>query len=268
MTVDLLLVGEQGDALLDAIEDVADIRGLRWRRVTPAELASMAILKLERGRLTCAPAVPMLVRTVQEYPASTDLDEMYLRAERLATVWTLAAASAAPVVNRPTADGLQGRAVPNAVISGLRADPAAVTVGQARQEIFGSDPVPVGTEVQDFGSGLVHWSVLGRSRSEDVGPYRSRRGEPDDTTVTVVVVRDRWWTRRPAACARHQAGPRSVELVRRLGLTFAAVVWTERAGLDQRATLARIELVPSVATLEPFTIEVADELVEVVLSTS
>jgi len=265
MTVDLLLVGEPGDPLLDAVQDAADIRGLQWRRLTPSELASLATLRLERGQLGCSPQIPMLMRTVQEYPASTHLDDMYLRAERLATVWTLGAGSAAPVVNRPTADGIQGRAVPNAVISGLRADPDALRAGLVRPETYSSDPVPDGTEVQDFGSGLIHWSVPGRSRAEDVGPYRSRRGEPGDTTVTVVVVGDSWWTRRPAACARHQAGPRSVELVRRLGITFAAVVWTEHAGPDQLATLARVEVVPSVATLEPFTIEVADELVELLV---
>ena len=266
MTVDLLLVGEHGDALLDAVEDAADIRGLRCGRVTPVQLASMATLRLQRGSLDCSPDVPMLVRAVQEYPASTQLDDMYLRAERLATVWALGAASSTPVVNRPTADGIQARAVPNAAVSGLRADPGAVAAGRVRPEIFGSDPVPDGAEVQDFGSGQFYWSTPGRSRAEEVGPYRSRRGEPGDTTITVVVVRDRWWTRRPAACARHQAGPRSVELVRRLGLAFAAVVWTEHVGPDRLATLARVEGVPSVTTLEPFTIEVADELVEVVVS--
>ncbi len=217
------------------------------------------------------PVVPLFLRLPAPPLLRLSFDAEFQLNECLAQLWAVAALTPAPVINRPAPGGLGGLVSPSAALTELRAGQPGGSL-----EIFSARPVrpsapPADDDgdtwwVQDLDTWRAHpWPdpVDGPAPAPGaVGPFRSRWSDPDPVFESVVVLGDQAWRSSPVDLDGLDLERRSVEIVARLRLDLAAVVWRVSSDLD-RAWPVVVEPFPDAEQLRMVWLGLGPRLVKV-----
>jgi hypothetical protein len=241
-------VGELEVALVASVEDrvaARVARGLKKRGCTPLCLdgpsaARLFTIHMCGGVAEVTPAMPMFIRQSAWWRPRQprDADERFHLGECYSMLWSAAALSTAPVINRPGRMSWPQRLTTGGLAPHFSESP------QAPPEIHSSSPEWTTTDAsraQDAetpattSAAGANLSLWGRNTNNDTGPVddlpkdvplRARLLDPAASYEIVTVVGERAFSATvDPRTTEHQLLERSTELVRRAGAYFATVTW-------------------------------------------
>lgn len=216
---DLVMVGDQDDALLSAVGAVAAARGARAVRTDRGAVARHLTVEFDGERATTSPRMPLLLR--MESPASAATDR-FAAAEAHAHVWAAAALMDAPVVNRPSS--LRGSDWPPRLYIPLLLGTAGFDRKHLHDETYASTPPePAG----DYQTQALTPSGA-RSPVRHAVRYRHRRTMLAGHRRVVIAGEHHWVS--PGGPEGDELARRSVEVASAIGLTLCSVTWVRAAG--------------------------------------
>ncbi|MFD4599630.1 hypothetical protein ACFWPQ_16555 [Streptomyces sp. NPDC058464] len=276
----LVVVADPEDSVAVEVRDFVLDSGHPATILDVFDAAQLFTLTVDGSAAVVEPALPMFVRLPAPPLLRVSFDAEFQFNECLAHLWAVAALTPAPVINRPAAGGPGTRVSPSAALTELR---AGLPVGSP--EIFSSRPPEPpersepsepsggpseeeGTQwwVQDLDSWHTRpWPDLpdGRGPSADGhGPYRARWSDPDPLFESVVVLGNHGWRSSPVDLDRLGLEGRSTEIVAKLGLDLAAVVWRLSPDLT-RARPVAVDPFPDVEQLRMVWLGLGPQLVKV-----
>lgn len=209
--------------------------------------------------LEVTPELPLLIRPSAwwtELPR-TEPDERFAVAESYSALWSVAALSPRPVINRPNGGGW-----PSDLTAGTIRPLATAGPGQELAEVCASspahaaigDPDPAGLML--WGKNAEHLTGPVSSLPEGI-PLRARPVDPAASYEIITVVGDRAISATADPRTLQLELPeRSVQIARQAGLHFAAVTWSVGA----EAIPVRLSAHPTEAELRYSWAEVEDAL--------
>jgi hypothetical protein len=212
----VVIVDETEDLFSAAFVSWMGRHGVSASRMRLQQLARMVSLKHDARGVSASPAVPLLLRPLKGLPTPATEEERFVAGEEFAAVWSFAALSPRPVINRPSAHGWAGLAAFSSMVTARRlqqADtpPEAIWHGTQPCQTFGVH--------QDTSSFVVQAQVDGQRF------YRSRALPPLRGTELVVVARGQGHRVTSADLEGYDVEKRSVDLVRAADLRFATIAW-------------------------------------------
>ncbi|WP_234536874.1 hypothetical protein [Streptomyces shenzhenensis] len=222
----LVVVADPEDAVAAEIRDFVEDSGHEAVILDVFDAAQLFTVTVEDSVAVVEPAVPMILRLPSPPLRRISFDAEFQFNECLAHLWAVAALTPAPVINRPGPGGLGTRVSASAALTELRAGLPGGSV-----EVFSSrPPEPVGPaeaeSTQWWVQDLASWTTVPwPERSGGSGPFRARWSAPDPLFENVVVLRDHAWPSSAVELDRLRLEERSTDIVARLGLDLAAVVW-------------------------------------------
>lgn len=172
------------------------------------------------------PQIPMFIRQSawwSDLPRATP-DERFAVSESYSALWSVAALSSAPVINRPDPGGWISHLTAGTIRPFV---PAGSVEGMA--EVFASGPRHAATD----GSDQVLW---GKNVDQQTGPVaslrdgiplRARPVDPDEAYEVITVVGGRAFSAtNDSRCSEFALQDRSVQLARQACVHFATVTWS------------------------------------------
>lgn len=211
------------------------------------------------GQAEVSPELPLFIRPSawwSEQPRF-EADERFAIAESYSAIWSVAALSSRPVINRP-----DGRGWPPDLTAGLLQSFVQAGVGDELAEVCASRP-RYATAARPASEGLVMW---GRNAAHLAGPVaslpddiplRARPADPEAGYEIITVVGDRAFsaTTDPRT-VQLELPERSLQVAQQAGLHFAALTWSVGANVAP----VRLTGAPTEAELRYSWAEVEDAL--------
>ncbi|RZB13785.1 hypothetical protein StrepF001_42175 [Streptomyces sp. F001] len=245
---DIIVIDEADDPLSAAVAAHAEREHVVRARLTDAARA-MTITQ-DGPAATVDPPAALLLRPLRPQPAMSDADDRFSWSEAFATVWSAAALTDRPVVNRPGEWGWSARTSASAVVThrrtGLDGEAA-----EAYWHAMRPDP--------EFGfhQSLDDWRLV-EAGEAPFGRSRALR-RPRGWEQVIVVGTDAFRVTTADLGARDLESD-SLRATARLGLSFAAVSWAIPDG-DEPAVLARVNPFPTFPDCRPVLTDVARALI-------
>ncbi|MEU6878465.1 hypothetical protein [Streptomyces sp. NPDC046712] len=253
----LVIVADPEDLVAVEVRDFVLESGHEAAVLDVFDAAQMFTVTVDDDTAVVEPALPMILRLPAPPLLRTSFDAEFQLNECLAHLWAVAALTPAPVINRPVPGALGSSVSASAALTELR---AGLPVGSV--EVFSSrPPEPDGPTAADgehggYGEGTQWWvQDLGSwttrpwpEQSAASGPYRARWSDPDPLFENVVVLGDHAWPCSAVELDGLRLEERSTEIVARLGLELASVVWRISPDLA-RAKPVLVEPFPDVEQL-------------------
>jgi hypothetical protein len=211
--------------------------------------ARLFSISVESGTATVQPDVPMFLRMPLTVKRDYFFDESFLHGECVAALLAAATLTKSPVLNRPYKGCVSGRAVPSAGLTQLR-----LGMPVRSEEVF-SNTVPA----PSFQVPRAFWSIQDLvtfstnawpSLPSGDGPYRAKWLDFEPSYEVVTVLGHEAWRSTTVKLEHLGLESRSIELIKRLELLFAAVTWEVSPALDS-AELARVDPYPSFSQVQP-----------------
>jgi hypothetical protein len=260
--MDLLIVGEAEDSLAKAIADTFTKLGKEVVIFDVLSAAQLFTVEIINGKVSVTPDLPIVIlRVASPQLIRTNFDETFQYEEALSTLWAVTAACHSPVLNRPNPRSMWGQVAFSSVLTQIRANLHPDT-----QEIFSRYPLNLTSEdpqqqwyLQDLGT---YQTTLASETPQDNGPFRARLMLANGGYEAVVVLANRAWRTTQVPLAHLELERQSISLLRNLDLDFGIVIWSINDKRD-RASIARIETVPTFAQVEPIWSELVMNLHEV-----
>ncbi|MEV7523551.1 hypothetical protein [Streptomyces sp. NPDC091371] len=224
----LVIVADPEDPVAVEVRDFVRESGHEAAVLDVFDAAQMFTVTVEDDTAVVEPALPMVLRLPAPPLLRISFDAEFQLNECLAHLWAVAALTPAPVINRPAPGALGSSVSASAALTELR---AGLPVGSV--EVFSSrPPEPDGPAAAD-GEGTQWWvqdlsSWTTRpwpEQSAAPGPYRARWSDPDPLFENVVVLGEHAWPCSAVELDGLRLEERSTEIVARLGLQLASVVW-------------------------------------------
>lgn len=236
---DVVVVDEADDPFGPAFARLA--RDVRVVRARSAQAARALTVTQEGTRVQVDPPCALLLRPLRDPGPQFDADQRFAWTEAFSTLWSAAALTARPVVNRPAEWGWSARLSPSAVVTQSRTG----LPGAAPETYWHAMPPD-----PEFGyhQNLEDWSVADDPDGIRFG--RSRALPPPRGWEQVVVVGAEAFRVSTADLGAREVEADSVRLAARLGLEFATVSWAIPYG-DGPAVLARVGSFPSLRECRP-----------------
>jgi hypothetical protein len=244
VTPEALIVASPNDKLACRLHAALDRRSRRVSLIDGPSAARLFTIKVDEDGAVVSPDIPLFMRASAWFGAeAASEDERFSRQEAFATLWAAAALCSAPVINRPSSSGSTSRLTISAIASrmgGCAIDTAAELYVSTPAMALGRLVPPVWGEDIDFDTR--EFSNL----RPDV-PARLRHVDSDaGYEVVSIVGRRAWAASRDPRTQTMNLTARSIEIVQRLKLHFATVVWME-SGDD--ALPVRVNSEPGAAEL-------------------
>lgn len=211
------------------------------------------------GHAEVSPELPLFIRPSAWWSDQprTEPDERFAVAESYSAIWSVAALSSRPVINRP-----DGRGWPPDLTSGLLQSYVRADVGGELAEVCASrpryatacGPTPEGLVL--WGRNAAHLAGPVASLPEDI-PLRARPVDPDAGYEIITVVGDRAFsaTTDPRT-GQLELPERSLQIARQADLHFAALTWS----VGTNVVPVRLTGAPTEAELRYSWAEVEDAL--------
>ncbi len=209
------------------------------------------------------PQIPMFIRHSawwSDWPRAT-LDERFSVSESYSVLWSVAALSPAPVINRPDSAGW----IAHLTVGTIR--PVRLAgVGCGMTEVFASGPARAATNASDQVPNASNQVLWGKNAEQETGevtslpegiPLRARPVDPGETYEIITVVGDRAFSAtNDSRSTEFALRDHSVQLARQACIQFATVTWA--VGRD--AVPVRLNADANVAELRYAWREVEDAL--------
>lgn len=196
------------------------------------------------------PACALLLRPLRPQDAMRDADERFAHTEVFSTLWSAAAMTARPVINRPNAWGWSARVSASAVVTQQRAG-----MRDAAPEAYWH-AMPPGAAFR-YHQSLETWAVVDDPSGTRFG--RSRALARPRGWEQVIVVGTEGFRVTRADVGDRDIEADSVDVATRLGVRFATVSWAIPFG-EAPAALARVNPFPSVQECRPVLTDVCAAL--------
>lgn len=244
--MDLLVVAHREDALAGLVALAAQRRGRRVEVVEHGDAARLFTIAGDDDGTRVEPAVPVLLRAAWPAPRR-GRDAEFLAGEAAAALWAALATTAAPVVNRPTHHGYEGRWTVSGAACERRAGRAPAPERYLRVGGRIAPPTDEPWAIEPATGRTRRWTRAGAA-----GPARARPILVDEAYQPVVVVGAQAWATRDVDLPGLDLEGESVAAAARLDLAFAVVTWG--IGGDAaapRARLARIDPYPRAEQVLP-----------------
>jgi hypothetical protein len=264
----LIIVADPEDPVAIEARDFVLESGHEAAILDVFEAAQLFTVTFDGSVARVEPALPMFLRLPAPPILRISFDAEFQLSECLAQLWAVAALTTAPVINRPAPGNLVS---PSAALTELRAgqpggSPEIFSSRPARPPVHSSEDEGATWWVQDLGSWRVYpWPdpADGPAPEPDAeGPFRARWSDPDPVFESVVVLGDQAWRSSLVDLDRLGLEQRSIEIVSRLRLDLAAVVWRLSPELT-RARLVVVEPFPDVEQLRMVWLGLGPQLVKV-----
>ncbi|MET8155851.1 hypothetical protein ABZT47_05720 [Sphaerisporangium sp. NPDC005289] len=250
---ELIIVADPEDEVAIEVAEFVTESGHEARVLDVFDAAQMFTVSVRDGVATVTPECPLVLRLPPPPPLRVSFDAEFQYGECLAQLWAVAALTPAPVINRPTPQGLGSRVSVSAALTELRAGVSGGSV-----EVFaGAPPAPAPTPppagedaeatwwVRDEGTGATApWTDAMTAE----GPFRARWSDADPVFEGVVVLGGNAWRCTTADLDDLDLTERSIGIVARLGLDLAAVTWRLAPDLAS-ARLVNVEPFPALEQL-------------------
>ena len=257
---DLIIVAEADDPFPHAFAAYAADQGAAAERLTAAELACLLSISVADGRATLSPTRPLLLRPLRGPGPASEEEDRFVWSETFAAVWSLAALSPCPVVNRPDEWGWVSRSVFSGALTERRSRASV-----AAPEVFWQGHAPAEAEAM-LHQDLATWLTVD---SFDPTPasarqVRSRRFPACRGWEQVIVVGRQAWRVTSAPIGAWSIEEESIAATAALGLSFATVSW----GLPEDGgppVLGRINPHPSLLECRPVWADVRRALLRTLL---
>ncbi|MGV9386482.1 hypothetical protein ACWDRB_62525 [Nonomuraea sp. NPDC003707] len=251
---ELIVVADPADEVANEVAEFVTDNGHRARILDVFEAAHLFTVAVRGGVAIVTPEHSMFLRLPPPPVPRAGFDAEFQFGECLAQLWAVAALTPAPVINRPTPDGLGSRVSFSAALTEMR---AGVAVGSV--EVFSALPPPPAAPVPAQGSQDAAWwvrdMVTGTTApwnenmdGQTGGPYRARWSAADPVFEAVVVLGDSAWRCTTADLEHLDLTGRSVGIAAELGLDLAAVTWRLVPDLTS-AVLIGVEPFPALEQL-------------------
>lgn len=264
--MDLLIIGEAEDKLAQSIVDFFTALNKNVVILDVLSASQLFTLEIINGKVSVSPDLPMIIRTVSPSLIRKNFDDTFQYEEALSTLWAVATASQAPMLNRPTPHNMWGQIASSSVLTQVRADliPDTQEIFTCHQKQSFSFVPEQQWYVQDLGTyeSAVAGEVLSGS-----GPYRYRSTIAGADYEIVVVLANKAWRSTQVPLEHLNLEDRSISLLRKLNLNFGVVIWSIEPNL-QKAAIARVESFPTWEQVELVWSELADSLYEVLCQKS
>lgn len=259
--VDLLIVGESGDSLSQAIVNAFAQFGKNAVILDVLSAAQLFTVEIIRGKVIVTPDLPIILRVTSPQLIRNNFDETFQYEEALSTLWAVATACNSPVLNRPNPRTMWGEVALSAVLTQVRAHITPDT-----QEVFSLHPPKL---ISNHPQQQWYLQDLGTYKTTEAseippgnGPFRSRLSLAKPGYEIVVVLANRAWRTTQVTLEHLELEQQSISLLRSLNLNFGIVIWSINNDCTQ-ASIARIESFPTFAQVELIWSELALSLYEV-----
>ncbi|MGE7386520.1 hypothetical protein ACQKM2_13690 [Streptomyces sp. NPDC004126] len=229
----LVIVADPEDQVAVEVRDFVRESGHEAAVLDVFDAAQMFTVTVDEDTAVVEPALPMVLRLPAPPLLRISFDAEFQLNECLAHLWAVAALTPAPVINRPAPGALGSSVSASAALTELRAGLPAGSV-----EVFSSRPPepdgpPAAGGAGEHGDGAQWWvQDLGSwttrpwpEQPAGTGPYRARWSDPEPLFENVVVLGDHAWPCSAVELDGLRLEERSSEVVARLGLLLASVVW-------------------------------------------
>jgi hypothetical protein len=258
---DLIIVRSRDeDPFATVVAELATSHGLATAIATAEEFVASTSAALSAGQISLSRSQPLLLRWRGNEIDSSQADDIFLAGEIGAALRAYAVVCPSIVINRPSVIDFSGWPIHVPLLRGVLRDVSYISRIVRSEQFTCEVPNDHGWEVQDLGTLMTAYSP---DRPAGRGPYRLRRGSPADKYLTAVVVGARSWLTPQTPDAQTSLASISIELARHLDLSFAAFVWNISAEFRE-PWLAKVEPVPSMTMLAPYTSDVAAALIALI----
>jgi len=256
MTSDeFIIVDEPDDTFSAALGVYASGRAVTWRRIRLGEFARTLTVEHENARAKVWPETPLLLRPLRG-AGTADEETRFCWNEQFSTLWSAAALTSKPVINRPNECGWGGRITFSSALTEQRCHGA---VAAPESYWHGLPPPADGMFHQD----LTTWTTV-ESPGEDAY-VRSRLLPRCRGWDQVIVVGKSAFRVTAADLGSWAIEEESLTVAASLRLEFATVSWAIPEE-GTRGVLARVNPFPALAEVMPVWNEVSSTLLSVLLS--
>jgi hypothetical protein len=248
----LIVIDEDDDLFSAVLVEYARKLGVSIRRARLLDVARSLSIAIDGDAVVVEPSCSLLLRPIKTPPPMSSPDERFAWSEAFSTVWSAAALTSEPVINRPNEWGWASRVTQS----------AAVTSQRAGQEDFAAEAywhsIAPSHEYQ-YHQDLNDWRQISNSTSAQFG--RSRALPAVAGWDQVIVVED-----QPFRVTNADIGPRDIEnasvgIAKKLGISFASVSWA--IPTDQSpAVLTRVNPYPAAFECRPVLTDVCSALMK------
>ncbi|MEV8462055.1 MULTISPECIES: hypothetical protein [Streptomyces] len=259
----LVVVADPKDPVAVEVRDFVRESGHRAAVLDVFDAAQAFTVTVDGPAAVVEPAVPLMLRLPAPPLRRVSFDAEFQLTECLAHLWAVAALTPAPVINRPAPGGPGTRVSPSAVLTDLRAGLPGDAV-----EVFSALPPAPAPPARDEGT---QWWVQDYSTwttrpwpepPAGPGPYRARWSDPDPLLENVVVLGDRAWPCSAVELDGLRLAEHSTDMVARLGLDLASVVWRISPDLTEARPVV-VEPFPDIEQLRAVWLGLGPRLLEV-----
>jgi hypothetical protein len=224
----IAVVASAADAVARWLARAIAQRGREVLFVDGPAAARLFSIRVSGRDCAVTPQIPMFIRQSawwSDLPKATP-DERFAVSESYSALWSVAALSSAPVINRPDPGGWISHLTAGTIRPFLSAGSA-----EGMAEVFASSPRHAATDVSDQ-----HQVLWGKNVEQQTGalsslrdgiPLRARPVDPDEAYEVITVVGDRAFsaTNDPRS-SEFALQDRSVKLARQACVHFATVTWS------------------------------------------
>jgi hypothetical protein len=255
--MDVLVVADRNDTLAGLFAIQTRRRGKNAVILARSDAARLFTITGDQGGSRVEPMVPILLRPPKPPRPDRDSDDVFLSGECTATLWAACMLTGAPVINRPTSNGFEGRWSGSGAITERRASTAMAPELYCRSHAGDDPPDGQPWAIEDIRGRTRRWT--GDATGD--GPFRARPLLKDELYERVVVLQPQAWRTSTVDLAGFDLERRSLALATAIGLTFAVVTWGVEA--DHGAVrLARIDPYPRADQVLPVWDECLTNLLE------
>lgn len=254
---DIIIVSQPTDELSKAFEQYLVSLGMPYQHFNFYELSKQITIEQEAKKLCIYPFSSLLLRPLPRLESASDEEVRFCWSEAFAAVWSFAAMTSKPVVNRPNEWGWGCSVSSSAAITELR-----MTGTIEMQESFWHI-LPPNEKLQMFHQDLTTWETIENPNGESY--FRSRSMPKCVGWEKVVVVDSEAFRTTAADLGEINLELKSINLVSKIGLKFATVNW----GIPYNCAppiLARINPFPTLLDCSTVWLEVRKSLLKFLLA--
>lgn len=244
--LDLVIVAEPSDCLAQHFFNFASSGGCKAHIYTLQDAARLYSVKVGSGAPEIHPDVALFLRLPPPPPIRRSFGAAFQQYEYTNTLWAASVLQTSPCVNRPTENGLAGRSSISAAITEMRSGATG-----NRREVFCRNLNGLGAHDWCAEDTVTLDRCVLPNLPLGVGPYRCRPIERHWAYELVLVLGQKVWRVTQAPLAHLRLEERSIAIVDKLDLIFAAVTWAIHPAYCS-ASLARVDPYPSVEQVGHF----------------